>query len=205
MRHAARWIEALALGVALLISGCATLGGPAQSEAPADWPARQQALGAIASFGLEGRVSARGPVSGSANLLWNQDGSDYSLRLSGPFGAGAVLIEGTPQQATIRNKDQTLVTRDPEATLRSQLGWTLPVDKLRWWILGLPAPNAPAQTQFDTQARLHNLTQAGWTVSYEEYRAAPVLAPVFDLPRRLGLTQGELTVRVLVDQWEPGP
>ena len=42
-------------------------------------------------------------------------------------------------------------------------------------------------------------------MSYEEYRAAPVLAPVFDLPRRLGLTQGELTVRVLVDQWEPGP
>lgn len=192
----------LALGlVAILLTACA----PIQPTAPADWRARQQAVDGIDRFLIEGRVAARGPVSGSANLRWQQDAQDYSLRLSGPFGAGAMLIDGSPQGVRVRHKDQTLFTQDPEATLRAELGWTLPVDQLRWWILGLPAPDEPAQMDFDAHARLARLQQNGWTVDYQEYRAAASLSPVFDLPRRLELAQGDLRLRVLVDQWQGLP
>src|SRR3546814_14480614 len=86
--------------------------------------------------------------------------SHFEIRIAGPFGAGAVAISGTPDHVEIRTKDGIEHTDDPQAWLFQRAGWSFPIAGLRWWVLGLPAPNAPAQIELDAQGRLAALTRS---------------------------------------------
>ncbi len=179
-------------------SACASLPPAAENPAlaAARWHTHRQALAAITHFELNGRAAAGGGVN--AELRWKQfDDGHFEIRLAGPFGAGAVAISGLPNDVEIRSKDGVEQARDPELWLQQRAGWTFPVDGLRWWALGLPAPDSPARTKIDTQGRLAVLEQDGWTLNYREYQDVHGLA----LPRRFEASCDRIALRILVDRW----
>lgn len=188
---------------ALALSGCQTWTAQPTSPTPqsdAAWQAHQLRLRAIEGFDLQGRAADGRGVK--ADLLWQQDhDGSFDLRLSGPFGVGAVIIRGRADQVEIQTREGRYQTRDPESWMRSRLGWTFPVQGLRYWVLGLPAPDRDAQLSLDPQGRLAVLTQDGWTLHYNEYQTQQGL----DLPRRLEAVHGELRLRLFIDRWaDPG-
>src|SRR3546814_670822 len=116
-------------------------------------------LASIQHFTLNGRAASG--VGVKADLRWQQfDDGHFEIRIAGPFGAGAVAISGTPDHVEIRTKYGIEHTDDPQAWLFQRAGWSFPIAGLRWWVLGLPAPNAPAQIELDAQGRLAALTQS---------------------------------------------
>ncbi len=200
MRTAAR---ATFAGLMLLLGGCqtwapSTPASPQQAERA--WQAQQTRLRAIEEFGLQGRAADGRGVK--ADVLWQQHGDGrFDLRLSGPFGVGAVVIRGRADQIEIQTRAGRHQTDDPEGWMRSHLGWTFPVQGLRYWILGLPAPDRDAQLSLDAQGRLADLSQDGWTLTYSEYQTVDAI----DLPRRLEAAQGERRLRLFIDRWDnPG-
>ena len=55
----------------------------------------------------------------------------------------------------------------PELLLRRALGWSVPVQSLRHWVLGLPG--RAAAYRLDGYGRLQSLELGGWLVSYDDY------------------------------------
>ncbi|MFP5358598.1 MAG: lipoprotein insertase outer membrane protein LolB [Gammaproteobacteria bacterium] len=192
-----------ALGAALLLGGCAAFapatrdtGNSAQAERL--WAVHQDQLQTVEQFTLSGRIANRGVLALKGDLLWRQfAGERFDIRLSGPFGAGAVRLSGDLQQVRVSSRDGEWISTDPETDLEQIYGWRLPLAALRYWALGLPAPGSRARVLLDEQGRALRLEQDGWTVDLTEYHAG---RPA--LPRRLQAVNGETAVILLADRWE---
>lgn len=197
-----RSLAALALVTAL--AGCQSF-APApvvQGDASAKlWQARQAKLTNLDTWALTGRAASGGGFGLKGSLRWVQRGDQFTLSVRGPFGIGAAQLRGTPARVEVRSGKQRWITNEPEELLRQEFGWSLPVRALRYWVLGLPAPGAPADFSLDAKGRINALTQAGWTVQYADYAPAPLL----ELPGALQAQQGDTTLKLSIDQWDVSP
>lgn len=185
------------LCVTLLLNGCALWRPSHDPQAERAWDARRAQLAQVDRFTLQGRFAAGGIFGVKGQLHWQQNPQDFRLRLSGPFGARAVQITGDENGVAIRSAEESFHTSEPETYLRERLGWAVPMQQLRWWVLGMPAPGTPETVELDSAGRLLKLEQDGWTVEYAEYQTAGVP----ELPRKLELANGELSVKLVVDAW----
>ena len=198
-----------------VLSGCALLrpresklpGQPVDGPQASAWQARVAQLSPIDRFVLKGRV-ASGALGFKADMRWKQfpDGR-FEMRVAGPFGARAAELSGDAYEVRVRTgDDQPVVTTDPEAWLQQALGVRLPVSGLRWWALGLPAPDVRSDVRLDPETgRALRIAQNGWELDYVEYRAASEDGSGPDLPRRIEARNGDTRVLVLADQWSQLP
>lgn len=192
----------LALAACLLISACLPQ-PPVEPEgsravAEAAWNHHRQQLQSFDGFSLQGRLAVKGGgLSGS--LRWRQDGEHFNLRLSGPLGAGALLLDGDARQVAIKGKDLDLVTDQPEQILAARTGWLLPLQALRWWVLGIPAPEAEASVQLDARGRVLGFRQLGWDLAFSDYREGDPA-----LPGRIEARRGESLALLVVEKLSLG-
>ncbi len=185
--------------LSLLLHGCFLLKDSGRSQQ--SWEARRLRLAQVDRFTLQARVSPGGMFGVKGNLLWRQAPAAFDMRVAGPFGVGAATIVGHGREVEIRTAKGSFVTRDPEADLRSRLGWTFPVSHLRYWVLGQPAPGSRAQFELDGDGRIVALAQDDWTLEYGEYQRAGAL----DLPRKFEVANAEIRLKVVVDTWSGLP
>ncbi len=187
--------------LALVLSGCVSRSVIEVEPLGDDYVRRQAILSQSDAWSLSGRMAVRTVDDGfSATLNWQQDGADFSVRLNGPLGVGTVLLDGNPDEVTLRSKERgTEVFTDPERSLRARLGWTVPVTSFRYWALGIESPAIPVDLrEVDEVGRLKHLQQAGWNVEYQSYQGAAGA----DLPRNLTVDNGEVRLKVVIRQWE---
>ncbi|MES0874504.1 lipoprotein insertase outer membrane protein LolB [Sinimarinibacterium thermocellulolyticum] len=186
--------------VAVLAAACAPLNpppSPAERErAELHWARHREALSQVLGFSLQGRLADDRGRSGELSWQQRADGS-FALQLRGPFGAGGVAIDGDVQRVRVRTKHGEQLTEDPRSWMREQLGWDLPLDDLRDWVLGLPAQGPVEALVLDAEGRLAQLQQHGWSVRYERYQRVGAL----QLPQRLDAESGDIRLRLLVDRW----
>jgi outer membrane lipoprotein LolB len=184
---------------ALLLAACHTLPpAPATSLA---WELRRPQLQGLPHFTLKGRVAvATGSTGFNANLRWIQAAGDARLTLEGPLGVGAVQVSETGGALEVVNsRGERIGDEAARAELRTRLGFEVPLDSLRYWILGVPRPGEAAQENLDpVQQRLDSLDQDGWHVAYGSY--TQVSGQV--LPARLTLEREAVRVRLVVDDWQ---
>jgi outer membrane lipoprotein LolB len=186
---------------ALLLAGCfhaiqpETGGNSPQAQQA--WEARRATLEKLHAFTLQGRLAQTGLVSFGGTLSWMQDGETFQARFFGPLGVGAVAISGTPQEMEVRSKDGAVRTREPEAYMQQQFGWSLPLRGLRYWVLGLPAPGGEPRLKLDESGRILALKQDGWELDYSEYQDVNGLG----LPKKFTISDSERGFKVFVDQW----
>jgi outer membrane lipoprotein LolB len=184
------------LPLALGLVGCAQLTPRDRQPSEQAWLARRAELTRLDHFLLEARI-ASGRVGWSGNLRWRQTAEEFDIRIAGPLGAGAVQARGHLGEVEIRTARETLVTQEPEALLQEALGWSLPLQRLRYWATGVPYPDTPAVIQVDAAGRLLSLEQDGWRLEYTEYG----FYQHYELPRRFSLEDGDNRFRIVVDGW----
>ncbi|MCY4222891.1 MAG: lipoprotein insertase outer membrane protein LolB [Thiotrichales bacterium] len=196
----------LAICVALL-AGCETLQEllPKKQDAADPGTTLQthaEELSRIRGWTLHGTLAAR-PTGGDASrvtLRWSQSPDSYLMRFMGPLGVGLFEVEGSANTVEAKFPDgrRTSAT-SPEALLEREIGWSVPLQGLRYWIIGLPAPDGtPSQVEFDDRGRLARLEQAGWTVVYEQYGALDGLP----LPERIRFSNASVDATVIVRRWK---
>ena len=187
-----------------VLAGCAGFGAPVFSEghgSPALWSAHKQQLTRLDGWQISGKVGIRAPKeSGSATLFWLQRQDYYDIRLSGPLGRGAARLTGRPGSVLLEVANQgRYEAPTPEALFGLQLGWSLPVSHLVWWVRGLPAPGSKSRVTLNGDSRLANLEQDGWKIEYLSY----VEQNGFWLPERVKLHGPDLDVTLVVKDWQP--
>lgn len=188
-------------GLALALPGCAILQAPPATQPgvanAAAWQARQQRLAAFDHWSLQGRAATGKLLGWTGNVSWRQQAEVFKVRVAGPLGAGGFRAEGTMESVLIRTEEKTFRTKEPEALVAKLLGWPFPLTRLRYWILGLPAPAAPATLTVDERGLLIGLKQSGWRLGYLGYTKVGG----FQLPSRFALTNGETTIELVIDRW----
>jgi outer membrane lipoprotein LolB len=185
----------------LLVSACATRPPPAIGTAPESaWLAHRASVETLTDWQIRGRVAIRRDDDGwHADFDWQQRGDRYRLRLRGPFGQGAIELQGGPLGVWLKRQDQAPVyAGSAERLLREETGWDLPVVGLGDWLRGLPVAQEPAAFDWDGQGRLQSLRQDGWSIDYRRYRGVGER----QLPDRMQLLRDSLLVKVVIDEWD---
>lgn len=147
---------------------------------------------------LSGKIGLRGPqLSESAYLNWRQCGPDYDLRLSGPLGQAVAHITGRGTQLTIAIAGRDPVTTaEPEQLLQRELGWSVPIRALRYWVRGEAAPGGNAR-RLGSEQQPESLRQFGWEVDYLSYYHSDTVA----LPAKLTVSGGDIRATLLIKDW----
>lgn len=202
MRNNARLFPAgivlAGIALALALAGCQT--APVAPAPAIAWSVRRPVLQTLGRFGLDGRVAvAVGDQGFNAGLRWAQSGPVTRLALTGPLGAGGVEVTADGGSlSVITSSGKRLGNAAARAELEGKLGFEPPLTSLRYWVLGVPDPGAPASVQLDPQQRLASLSQGGWQIDYSAYM--PVGAEW--LPRLMTLRRAGVRVRMVVDGWQ---
>ncbi len=162
----------------------------------------RSAVAAEDSWIARGKVAYRLPGDGgSANLLWRQKGTQSELRLSGPLGAGSTEIRNDGALISVRRDGiERRYPADAAPWLPDGHLLPIPVSSLRYWLRGVPDPDA-AEAAVDLGDGLAaSLTQSAWTVRIEAYD----LERIPPLPSRLRIEapNDALVLRVLIRDWE---
>lgn len=186
---------AATLLVVLLIGGCAA----APTLPPVDWNRVKLERQALDHWEMTGRAAVATATDGwTANISWRQQAAESDLRLQGALGVGGVRVLSDGQTFEIEtSKGEKITAEDAAAALEKAIGVPLPVGSLRFWLLGVPAPQTAAVEELDDHGRLRKLEQNGWKAMYDRY----VYLNDAWLPGRVRLENGSLRMRVVVDEW----
>lgn len=198
MPSRARLFAAAAALAGLALSGCQTV--PVPPAPTVVWSVRRPQLQSLSRFGLDGRVAvAVGNQGFNASIRWAQAGLVTHVALAGPLGAGGVEVTADDGRlSVVTSSGRQLANTAARAELADKLGFEPPLTSLRYWILGVPDPGAPASVALDAQQRVETLEQDGWQIDYHAY--VPVGAEW--LPRLMTLRHSGVRVRMVVDRWQ---
>lgn len=203
-------ISFLLVGMSLLLtSACTTV--PVETptstsslDSKQTWQTRQPELAAIKVWRLSGRVAVSQDESAwNLNLEWQQDGDEYEIILNGPFGAGKVKLIGNAYGVLLRDSDgQVFYADNAQTLLREHTGVNMPVEGLRYWIIGLTSPQQQKKPVLDEQGRLDYLEEANWQVRFKRYTDVSGM----QLPNKVFILEphSDIDVRLVVDNWKLG-
>lgn len=181
-----------------LLSGCASLW---QSEAVAPGDLEREKLRAISTWRLEGRINVRTPDDGwTANVEWRHADDENRIALNGPFAQRAASIVHKKDFLAFAAADGSRAeSDDPEKLLMERLGFSVPLDALRYWVMALPAPEqdfTPHAAPPDAAA-LVGFDQAGWSMHYDSF----MQEGVWVLPRKMVIQGRGVVLKLIVDSW----
>ncbi|MFZ2724828.1 MAG: lipoprotein insertase outer membrane protein LolB [Methylococcaceae bacterium] len=179
------------LGISLLLSACATT--PPITQAPYESHSRQ-ALYSLQYWSFEGRLAInKQKESWQANINWQHFPDKELIKLSGPLGQGATLIELTDNLVTINRGDGKVQSSSQiEAFINQQLGLFVPVQSLRYWVIGLPEKQLKV-TESET-----GFYQAGWLIEYKQMQTVDTQL----IPKKINVMNTQVKLKLIIDQWD---
>ncbi|MCF2134950.1 MULTISPECIES: lipoprotein insertase outer membrane protein LolB [Mycetohabitans] len=189
-----------ALGLAALLSACVT---PQQRPtAPVAGTGSAQAGQTVHAYHGRFAVSYEDqngqPRNAYGNFDWQEAGQTVKLQLLSPLGQTLAIVASAPGLATLElpNKAPQMAPSVSEL-MQGTLGFSLPVEGLRYWLQPSVSPDSRAWTATDGAGRLSRVEQDGWTIEYLAYVAAPV-----SRVKRVNLTRQAppLSVKLVLDQ-----
>ena len=198
-----RFATFLTAGMLLMLSGCSQftaqeqLSGNGQTDS---WHAHKKQLTPVDAWQINGKLGIRSEQqSGSAVLFWLQRQDYFDIRLSGPLGQGSTRLIGRQGAVSLEIANRgTFQATSAKELMQQQLGWSLPVEHLLWWVRGLPAPYSKSKLQLDSNSLLAKLEQDQWQVEYLSYRTENNL----QLPERIKLSGAGLNITLVIKEWQ---
>ena len=142
-----------------------------------------------------------------ANMVWQYQDQSNNVRLFGPLGAGAVVIDFDQYGVQLSDNKGGVHRGDSAEDLLSKItGWPIPVQSLRHWLFVRPDPNLLFRYQLDEIGNVASIEQSGWRIIYADYRdyGGPQQLPrKLTASRTVGLHSGDtVTVKLITKEWQ---
>jgi outer membrane lipoprotein LolB len=178
----------------LLLGGCAT--DQKQLDRGENQPQQQQV------WAMEGRLGVHAEKNAwQANLNWEHDHEQDRLRISGPLSQGLISIIVQKDLIYVNEGDgKTELSRNPAELLRQRLGFYVPLESLRFWIMGVANPRLAHQDLGGDAGRVGGFEQEGWMVEVIQLDRESG----WNLPAKLKIRRGEIQLKIVVDRWSVG-
>lgn len=195
----ARFHSAALIALCFAIAGCA--GAPTRTgrTIPAD-------LSELTYWQARGRLGVSGGGNGgSGSFAWEQRKDRATVQIRGPVGIGSVRLQvsGSAVEPNLKMETgdgQVFQAERAWHELEARLGTQVPAGKLRFWMLGLPAPGEHRWLT-DRTGEIPTLEQDGWRIEYQYADEFTDEASGARLPRRIHAASGDARVRIVVDHW----
>lgn len=188
-----RW-SLLASSMLLALAGCTTT--PAVRGPVGD-------LAALAQWQANGRIAVAGAAGGgSGSFQWEQTRAASEIGIRGPIGVGSLRVRldvADPERMQLQLADGRELQSDAaRAELEARLGAPVPVEKLRYWLLGLAAPGEHEWLAQEERSTV--LLQDGWRIEFLAYGEVQGQRT----PSRITATHGPARIKLLIDRWRLG-
>lgn len=191
-------------GLTLLLSACQSLPDK-PVESPLTTTANQQAAAKVVNWKIQGKLGlALGKRRYSVAVNEWQQAADWTdIHLSSVLASmGSIRIQGNDRQLSLSRSGQaTHTSTKPDALLAKELGAPLPLRHLRYWVKGIPDPDAPHEWQapLADESVFH---QSGWQVysGRAEKQDAPDGSSLW-LPGRVDMIKDKNRIRLIINQW----
>jgi len=189
--HSSRLSCWIVVFLTMILSGCVSTSSLLVPGKPATH---------LSHYTIDGRMSAtQGTQGAHFNVRWQQQASDYRIRLSGPLGVGVGEISGDMQHSVLHTADGRIVTaRTPDQLAYQETGFLLPISALQSWIRGVPLPHDPVKNPVLLgNGAYQTFNQMGWHITYQAYTTADG----FRLPTKICLEKIPLSALIIIDRW----
>ena len=194
-----------AFAAVLLLSACARTPQPPviADNRSAFWTQHQHQAATLSRWNIMGKLGIRtAQQSNSARINWQQLDTAFDIHITSLLGQGVATLTGTTGDTHIKLAGQgEFNSSNPEALLLQQLGWTLPIAALNYWVRGIPAPDNETFYQLNEQGLLDTMQQVGWHLSFSRYQTLDS----HTLPSKIRLQRGEITLTLLIKRWSLTP
>jgi len=188
----------------LIVSGCAIFdSGPRPgAKLPSELATeRKSNYESIDEWNIRGRIGIqRGNDGFSAAFKWQQKGNTFDIKLFDPLGRQVAWLRGDEHNVSLDTaKGKKIRAQDPEKILFDNLGWTLPIRSLSYWVKGLPDPASIVwQEEYDEYGRMILIQQAGWSVRFMKYLTKGHKS----FPKLTRLEHQDFKMKLLVQDWQ---
>lgn len=186
---------------ALILSGCSSQQTAVTQPAvpKLGWQEHVQKIKNIKDWNASAQVAIKvKQKTQKARMTWQQGSEDYQIAFSGPFGASGPKLTGNDESATlIIPKEAPITGRSTSELLRKRLGWQLPVNNAKYWMLGIPSPASVSKVLLKEE-RLSTLVQDGWTINYSKYKQFGE----YSLPTKILISRPDLNLLLVVYRWQ---
>jgi len=167
------------------------------------WSERQKQLRTLNTWNVSGSLSTTyNNKTNIAAFEWNNNQDNYSINIHSAMNLVSVKIIGDSKKVVLlQSSGKRAEAASAEELMLHQLGWSLPIKNLNYWIRGLPAPRSAQTTlQFDSYQHLQKMTQQNWQITYASYGVFSGI----DLPTKIYLTspQSQLQAKIVIKQWQ---
>jgi len=196
--------------LSLQFVGCAvTKDFPVTDQSNKLWQQRKNIMAAVESWDIRARAVFfdREEVY-NLDIHWFQNKNDFEITLQAPFGQGTVKLESIEdrviqKQVRLTMPDQKIYHRvSAEQLLRDILGWSIPVNGLKFWIRGIPHQQSSFEPEINFSGQLKTLNQDGWWINYLEYEQSNLASlPNYKIPSQIYLKNSEYALKLVIDQW----
>lgn len=171
-----------------LLSGCATI-APGSAVTDVEFIVQGKLLLTLAD------------EKTALQFSWQQNQDDYVIDVWGAFGQGRTQLRGTGKKMQVMRGQKVIVAGPPELVMQQQLGWSMPVEAMRYWILGQPQPNIRfADYAIDEAQSSVRFRQSSWAVSVVLVNGANT-ARQDPQPKQVELIRDDVAVRVKVSKY----
>lgn len=147
------------MGLTLVaVSGCASW-----YDVKVDQPASyHQPIAIDESYNISGRFSIVTPQKDYyGNFNWQHESQSDVLDFMSPLGNTVARITVESSVATLDNGSQKYSGSNLDQIMIEQLGFSLPINYLHYWIQGVPLPQYPVQNQLTS-----GFSQLSWQIEY---------------------------------------
>lgn len=131
---------------------------------------------------------------------WQQRADDYEIGLSGTLGFGRISVEKRGDWVSVTRGKNTTRAVDADQLFWQQTGLRLPVSQLRYWAIGLPAPDAAftLQSEDTDSTGLKAFQQGQWRVSYPQVEPAGR----YLLPEKMIASSEQYKLVIALKNWQ---
>ena len=190
-----------------ILSACVTVEKPqtlpdSEISRQAAWEVHRANIQSLHTWRLKGRIAGKSDNKGfRAGVKWNQSRHNFVIDLHGPLGRKVAVI--TSKQGSVQlktSKGESFDAADPEELMQGLFGYSLPVNGLRHWLIGIPDPEqAYTSLVLNEQGHLKQLNQAGWLIDYQLYHDSGTA-----LPALIKISNSTLNAKIKLDHWVLG-
>lgn len=186
-----RWLSIVVVALMSVLSGCALFQD--QPVVPYQLAARQH-FKAPEVWTFDGRIALSNEKDSiSAAILWQHQKDRDVIELAGPLAQGKMQITVTADAVVIDDGDKSQEYRGVvEDIISAQIGIDVPVQSLKYWVLGLNDPAAKVSEQVD------GFSQSGWQIKFKGMQAVKQL----QLPHKMAVEKELTRIKLIVDRWE---
>jgi outer membrane lipoprotein LolB len=184
----------------LILAGCSSVQQtiPEQAGLPLSWQQHVEKVKLIQNWQANAQVAITiGKETQRAKMAWQQAQQDYSIDFTGPFGHSGPKLIGNNNSATLNiPKEGVIKGSSASQLLKQRLGWHLPVENAKYWILGIPSPHSESKVLLKRE-KLSQLSQDGWVIKYPKYKLFGDML----LPSKITISRDDFNLLLVIYKW----